>query len=269
MPAIKIENLTKKFGNFLAVGGISLEIKEGELFGLLGPNGAGKTTTISMLSTLLKPTSGSAKICGFDAAEEKDMVRRSIGIVFQDPSLDDELSGRENMDLHGRLYGISKEIREERIEELLNLVELKEKADNIVKSYSGGMKRRLEIARGLMHRPKVLFLDEPTIGLDPQTRRKIWNYIKDLNKKENITLVLTTHYMDEADILCDKIAIIDNGKIAALDTPENLKKTISSGEPVMIPKLPTLEDVFIHYTGHSIREESAAKSAFEENFRRR
>jgi len=270
MFAVEIKNLTKKFGKFVAVDDLSLEIKEGQLFGLLGPNGAGKTTTISMLATLLNPTSGSAKICGHDVKKDRDMVRKSIGIVFQDQSLDDELTGRENMNLHGMLYGLNKAKRGERIKELLGLVELKDKADNVVKSYSGGMKRRLEIARGLMHHPKVLFLDEPTIGLDPQTRRRIWNYIKDLNKKENITLILTTHYMDEADVLCDEVAIIDNGKIVALDSPENLKKKIGSGEPIMVPKLPTLEDVFIHYTGHTIREEPAEKkSALQRDFRRK
>ena len=195
MSAIEITNLTKKFNGFIAVDGINLEINEGEIFGLLGPNGAGKTTAISMLATILTPTSGSATVWKYNILKEKDAVRKSIGIVFQDPSLDDELTGRENLDFHGRLYGMKKEYRKERTNEVLELVELKDKADKLVKTYSGGMKRRLEIARGLMHSPKVLFLDEPTIGLDPQTRRRLWDYIKKINQEEKITMILTTHYM--------------------------------------------------------------------------
>ncbi|HLD58587.1 MAG TPA: ATP-binding cassette domain-containing protein [archaeon] len=313
MNAIEIMDLEKKFGDFTAVDRISLEIKEGELFGLLGPNGAGKTTTISMLSTILQPTSGTAKVWEHDIVHEKDAVRHSIGIVFQDPSLDDELTGRENLDFHGRMYGMGAEQRKERIAEVLKLVELESRADSLVKTYSGGMKRRLEIARGLMHKPKILFLDEPTIGLDPQTRRRLWEYIKAFNEKEKITIILTTHYMEEADFLCERIAIIDHGKIMALDTPEKLKQvlggdviTMSVAKPkefqkilektpcvkeakifdeslnisvengsTCVPKLiaiaqknrievnsvilkrPSLEDVFIHYTGRTIREQEA------------
>ncbi len=226
MPVISITNLTKKFNGFTAVDGISLEINEGEVFGLLGPNGAGKTTTISMLATILPPTSGTATLCGHDCATATDEVRKCIGIVFQDQSLDDELTGRENMDMHGRLYGMRDELRKNRMNELLKLVELEQFADKQIKTYSGGMKRRLEIARGLMHHPKILFLDEPTIGLDPQTRRKLWDYIKAVNRDERITIILTTHYMDEADELCDRIAIVDKGKIIALDTPEGHKKSL-------------------------------------------
>src|SRR4030042_1770167 len=186
MNAIEIKNLEKKFGDFTAVDRINLEIKQGELFGLLGPNGAGKTTTISMLSTILQPTSGTAKVWGQDIVHAKDSVRKAIGIVFQDPSLDDELTGRENLDFHGRMYHMPARLRKQRIEEVLKLVALVDKAGSQVKTYSGGMKRRLEIARGLMHHPKILFLDEPTLGLDPQTRRNIWNYIKDIVQKEDM-----------------------------------------------------------------------------------
>lgn len=224
--AIEVNGLTKKFGDFTAVDSINLHIKKGEIFGLLGPNGAGKTTMISMLATLLKPTAGAAKIWNIDVSKDQHDVRQMIGIVFQDPSLDDELTGWENLDFHGRLYGIDKKTRKDRIKEVLDLVELSDKADKIVRTYSGGMKRRLEIARGLMHRPKVLFLDEPTIGLDPQTRRRLWDYIKALNKKEQITIIITTHYMDEADVLCDRIAIVDHGKMIALETPHNLKRSL-------------------------------------------
>ena len=221
--AIDIQNLTRNFNELTAVDNVSLTVEKGELFGLLGPNGAGKTTIINMLSTMLKPTSGSATVWGADISSEPTRVRRSIGVVFQGNTLDDRLTGRENLDLHGRLYGLSKSLRSERIAEVLELVELSERADEIVKTYSGGMMRRLEIARGLMHRPEVLFLDEPTLGLDPQTRNHIWDYIEKLNREENITMVLTTHYMEEADSLCKRIAIIDHGKIAALGTPEDLK----------------------------------------------
>ena len=221
--SIKVENLTKKFNDFIAVDGISFDVKEGELFGLLGPNGAGKTTTLNMLSTLLKPTSGKAEIVGFDVSEKKNDVRNSIGMVFQDPAIDVNLTGKENLQFHAMMYGMKKKEREERIKEVLGLVELTDKANQLVEKYSGGMKRRLEIARGLMHRPKVLFLDEPTLGLDAQTRRSIWNYIKKMNKESNVTIILTTHYMEEADYLCDRVAIIDHGKIVALDTPNNLK----------------------------------------------
>ncbi|MHC1567420.1 MAG: ATP-binding cassette domain-containing protein, partial [Candidatus Syntropharchaeia archaeon] len=202
MYAIETENLVKEFDGLRAVDGIDLEIERGELFGLLGPNGAGKTTLIKMLSTLLRPTSGSARVWGYDVSKEQNEVRMCIGIVFQDPSVDNKLTGRENLDFHARMYGMKKELREERIREVLSLVELEDRADVLLENYSGGMQRRLEIARGLMHRPKVLFLDEPTLGLDAQTRRRIWEYIKKMNE-EGVTIVLTTHYMEEADYLCD------------------------------------------------------------------
>jgi ABC-2 type transport system ATP-binding protein len=229
---ITTKNLTKKFGNLTAVDRLNLEIEEGEIFGLLGPNGAGKTTTISMLCTMLKPTSGTAKVNGFDIITQPSKVRSSIGIVFQDPSVDDLLTGRENLEMHSLLYKIPKEIRKKRIDEVLNLVGLENRAGDQVKTYSGGMRRRLELARGLMHHPKVLFLDEPTLGLDPQTREHIWHYIQRLSKEEEITAVLTTHYMEEADLLCDRLAIIDLGKIVVLDNSENLKKKV--GEDVVL-----------------------------------
>lgn len=207
----------------VAIDNVELEIGEGELFGLLGPNGAGKTTLISMLATIVQPTSGSASVCGFEVRRDQDRVRRSIGIVFQDPSLDDELTGNENLDFHGRLYGLDSATRKTRIRDVLSLVELQDRSGDLVKTYSGGMRRRLEIARGLIHRPRVLFLDEPTLGLDPQTRRRIWTYIRDLNDARKMTMILTTHYMDEADSLCSRIAIIDHGKLVALDTPSGLK----------------------------------------------
>lgn len=228
MKAIKAEGLTKSFGNLVAVDKVSLEIEEGELFGMLGPNGAGKTTLAKMLSTLLKPTSGCAKVWGNDVTLKQDEVRRCIGVVFQDPSVDDKLTGKENLDFHARMYGMKKELREKRIAEVLDLVDLTEKADIQLEAYSGGMQRRLEIARGLMHRPKVLFLDEPTLGLDVQTRRNIWDYIKTLNRKEGVTVFLMTHYMEEADYLCGRIAIIDRGKIIALDTSQNLKRLVGA-----------------------------------------
>ncbi|MCK4435952.1 ATP-binding cassette domain-containing protein [Candidatus Bathyarchaeota archaeon] len=231
--AIKTVDLTKSFGGLVAVDHVSLEVDQAEIFGFLGPNGAGKTTTIRMLVTLLKPTSGSAEVWGHDILKERDEVRRSIGIVFQDPSLDGLLTGRENMDFHGRIYGISKARRQERIKELLDLAQLLERADDLVKTYSGGMKRRLEIARGLMHQPNILFLDEPTLGLDPQNRRVVWSYIQRLNKQEDVTIFLTTHYMEEADFLCDRVAIIDRGRIVALDTCNNLKERVG-GDVVLL-----------------------------------
>jgi ABC-2 type transport system ATP-binding protein len=215
-----------RFGNTLALDDMSLTIPRGELFGLLGPNGAGKTTLISILATMLPATSGKAEVCGFDVSEEQENVRQSIGIVFQDPSLDEELTGAENLDLHGRLYGLPKEFRNRRIQEVLELVDLVERGCDRVKTYSGGMRRRLEIARGLMHIPRLLFLDEPTLGLDPQTRRRIWDYIRNLKQEEGATIILTTHYMDEADNLCDRIAIIDNGRIVALGSPSDLKASM-------------------------------------------
>jgi ABC-2 type transport system ATP-binding protein len=224
--AIETDRITKKFGEITAVNNISIKVETGELFGLLGPNGAGKTTLISMLSTMIEPTTGSAKVWGFGVGRGSSQVRQNIGMVFQDTTLDDRLTGRENLDLHGRLYGLDSKTRKKRIAEVLSLVELADRADAIVKTYSGGMMRRLEIARGLMHHPHVLFLDEPTLGLDPQTRTHIWEYIRTLNKEEGVTIVLTTHYMEEADHLCSRIAIIDNGEIVALDTPEALKEML-------------------------------------------
>jgi len=228
MKAIKAEDLTRKFGDLVAVDKVSLEIEEGELFGMLGPNGAGKTTLAKMLATLLKPTSGHAEVWGNDVTLKQDEVRRCIGVVFQDPSIDDKLTGKENLDFHARMYGMERTLREKRIAEVLNLVDLTEKANIQLEAYSGGMQRRLEIARGLMHYPKVLFLDEPTLGLDVQTRRHIWDYIKTLNRKEGVTVFLMTHYMEEADYLCGRIAIIDRGKIIALDTPQNLKRLVGA-----------------------------------------
>ncbi len=226
--AISLHGLTKRFGDLIAVDSVDLEIGKGELFGLLGPNGAGKTTIIKMLTTMLKPTRGEAYVWGHNVAKERNEIRSSIGVVFQDPSIDNMLTGRENLDFHGRMYGLDKLLRKNRIEEVLELVDLTDKADIKMQDYSGGMQRRLEIARGLMHHPKVLFLDEPTLGLDAQTRRHIWKYVKEMNEKEGVTIVLTTHYMEEADYLCNRIAIIDNGKIVALDTPENLKDLIGA-----------------------------------------
>ena len=228
MDIIKTENLTKKFNGFTAVDSISFKVKKGEIFGFLGPNGAGKTTTIKMLTTLLNPTNGNADVAGFKVNKNKDDVRKNIGIVFQEPALDTELTGRENLDFHARMYGLGKEKRKNRINEVLKLVDLEDKQNNLVKFYSGGMKRRLEIARGLMHYPTVLFLDEPTLGLDSQTRQAIWAYIKKMNKEEQTTIFLTTHYMDEADNLCDRIGIIDHGKILVIDSTENLKNSIGN-----------------------------------------
>ena len=231
--AIHVKDLTRRFGELVAVDQISFDIEQGEIFGLLGPNGAGKTTTLSMLSTMLEPTSGTATVMGIDIAKDQDGVRKAIGIVFQDQSLDEELTAWENMDFHGRLYRIPKEIRLQRIDELLKLVELTDRRNDIVKTFSGGMRRRLEIARGLLHHPAVLFLDEPTLGLDPQTRNHLWQYIETLAREKNITIILTTHYMEEADRLCNRIAIIDHGKIIALDTPTRLKDSIG-GDVVTI-----------------------------------
>ncbi len=321
--AIHAVNLTRRFGDLVAVDHISFDIEQGEIFGLLGPNGAGKTTTLSMLSTMLEPTSGTATVMGIDVTKDQDGVRKAIGIVFQDQSLDEELTAWENMDFHGRLYRIPKGTREQRIDELLKLVELFDRRNDIVKTFSGGMRRRLEIARGLLHHPAVLFLDEPTLGLDPQTRNHLWKYIEDLAQEKNITIILTTHYMEEADRLCNRIAIIDHGKIIALDTPAKLKDSIGGdvvtikspdtgkiaaafavpwinriethdGEVILtlqnaeqhlsmivtrlndeqIPitsisvQKPTLEDVFLSFTGKTIREEDISrKDAMRMHFR--
>lgn len=220
---IKIRGLTKKYGSHIAVDNLTLDIYENEVFGLLGSNGAGKTTIIHMLATLLKPSSGSATVNGYDIVSQPARVRSSIGIVFQAPSSDDMLTGYENLQLHSMLYSVPRNIRKQRIEEVLNLVGLTERMHDQVKTYSGGMRRRLEIARGLLHKPKVMFLDEPTLGLDPASRETMWRYIQRLVKEERMTVILTTHYMEEADILCNRIGIIDKGRIVALDTPKGLK----------------------------------------------
>lgn len=245
--AIVVTNLTKKFKDFAAVDNISFSVKKGQTFAFLGPNGAGKTTTIKMLTTLLKPTSGSIVLNGFDVTHEQDKARKSFGIVFQDPSLDDELTAYENMQFHAVLFGL-KNVHN-RIKDLLEFVELWDRKDHLVKTFSGGMKRRLEIARGLLHHPTVLFLDEPTVGLDPQTRNLLWTHIHELNKKEGVTVFLTTHYMEEAEKMADEIAIIDHGKIIAQGTSELLKKQT---------KTDSLEEAFLSFTGRTIREEEAS-----------
>ncbi|MCX6731565.1 MAG: ATP-binding cassette domain-containing protein [Candidatus Parcubacteria bacterium] len=248
---IEVKNLTKKFGDFTAVDNISFSVSGGEIFAFLGPNGAGKTTTIKMLTTLLRPTSGQIKLNGHNPATQQNEVRHSFGIVFQDPSLDDELTAYENMEFHGVLYKVSKNVRRERIEQLLKFVELWDRRDDLVKHFSGGMKRRLEIARGLIHHPKILFLDEPTLGLDPQTRNHIWNYIKNLNEEEKMTVFFTTHYMEEADRVAHRIAIIDNGKIIANGSAQELKNQT---------KASLLEDAFLSLTGRAIREEEVSSA---------
>jgi len=312
-PAIETKYLTKKYGDLTAVDELNLTIYYGEVFGLLGPNGAGKTTIISMLCTIIKPSSGNATVNGFDILKKSADVRRSIGIVFQDPSIDDRLTGRENLQLHACLYDMPAELTKKRISEVLNLVGLEDRADSAMKTYSGGMRRRLELARGLLHHPRVLFLDEPTLGLDPQTREHLWAYIENLARTTGITIIITTHYMEEADKLCNRVAIIDYGKIKVVDTPANLKAALKgdvitiitphaeklaarltelrltpqtepskdsirlavSNAEKLIPKLiktaaeigvevssvsihhPTLNDVFLHYTGRDIRAEEA------------
>jgi ABC-2 type transport system ATP-binding protein len=223
---IRIRNLVKKYGNLTAVDDLTLDINENEVFGLLGSNGAGKTTTIHMLATLLRPTSGTAIVNGYDIVGQPAKVRASIGIVFQAPSSDDILTGYENLHLHSMLYSVPRHTRRQRIDEVLELVGLTERKHDQVKTYSGGMRRRLEIARGLLHKPRVMFLDEPTLGLDPASREHMWKYIKRLVDEEKVTIILTTHYMEEADMLCDRIGIIDKGKIVALDTPAGLKASL-------------------------------------------
>ncbi|MGZ7050151.1 MAG: ATP-binding cassette domain-containing protein [Methanobacterium sp.] len=225
---IETYNISKKFDDFTAVDSVNLEVERNSVYGVLGPNGAGKTTLISMLCTILHPTSGTAIVNGYDIVKQAKEVRASIGIVFQSRALDDILTGREHLEMHAALYGVPKDVRSKRIDEILDLIDLGEKADEFTKTYSGGMKRRLEIGRGLIHYPKVLFLDEPTLGLDPQTREKIWEYIEDLNKREDITVLLTTHYMDEADNLCDKISIFDKGSIVTTNSPKNLKRELKA-----------------------------------------
>lgn len=244
---ISVRQLTKKFKKIVAVNNISFDVKRGEIFGFLGPNGAGKSTTIKMLTTLLDQTSGDIMLNQYNTKSNKDGVRHSFGIVFQDPSLDDDLTAMENMQFHAALYKVETDIRAKRIEELLTFVELWDRRNSIVKTFSGGMKRRLEIARGLLHHPKILFLDEPTLGLDPQTRNHVWTYIKQINKNEGMTVFFTTHYMEEAERIADKIAIIDHGQIIASGTLEKLKGDTGTN---------TLEEAFLKLTGHEIREES-------------
>jgi ABC-2 type transport system ATP-binding protein len=221
---IIVKNLVKKYGDFYALNGLSFEVNENEIFGLLGPNGAGKTTLIHILATLLKPTTGGAVVNGYDVLHNATKVRESIGVVFQAPSSDDILTGYENLKIHALLYGIPRATREKRISDVLKLVGLEGRKNDQVKKYSGGMRRKLEIARGLLHHPKVLFLDEPTLGLDPQSRESMWTYIKEIVTEEKVTIILTTHYMEEADMLCDRIGFISNGKIIALNSPSNLKQ---------------------------------------------
>lgn len=313
MAIIETKNLTKKFEKLTAVNRLNLKINEGEIFGLLGPNGAGKTTTLSMLATLLPPTSGSATVNGMDVAKDPSGVRHIIGFVFQDPSSDDLLTGRENLYLHALMYGVDMKNINEKMDNVLKLVDLTARQHERMKKYSGGMRRRLELARGLLHEPKILFLDEPTLGLDPQTRQHLWAYIKKLSQEKRVTIILTTHYMDEADQLCDRVAIIDHGKVAALDTPANLKKKMggdvvrlkvrkpniaavkklrfvkyvqqSDGMLVLTvddagkhlqeilkrvgnvenveSRSPTLNDVFLHFTGSEIREDEGEGGYFE------
>lgn len=231
---IIIRDLVKQYQNLTAVDNLSLDICNNEVFGLLGQNGAGKTTIIHMLATLLKPTAGSATVNGFDIVKEPAKVRASIGIVFQAPSSDDMLTGYENLKLHSLLYNVPRKIREKRISDVLELVDLTERQHDQVKKYSGGMRRRLEIARGILHKPKILFLDEPTLGLDPRSRESMWKYIRKLVQEEKITIILTTHYMEEADFLCDRIGILDRGKIIALDTPSQLKEIVSGNDIIKL-----------------------------------
>jgi ABC-2 type transport system ATP-binding protein len=246
MDAVYLKDVVKSFGSFTAVNGISFTVQEGEIFGFLGPNGAGKTTTIKMLTTLLRPTAGTLRVNGFDPNTQQDEVRRSFGIVFQDPSIDDDLTAEENMQIHAILYGVPKHIRKTRIPELLRFVELEQRKDDLVKTFSGGMKRRLEIARGLIHHPRILFLDEPTLGLDPQTRNSMWEHITRLRKQEHMTVFFTTHYMEEVERVADRVAIIDHGKIISIGTSAQLKKAT---------KKRSLEDAFLALTGHTIRDE--------------
>jgi ABC-2 type transport system ATP-binding protein len=246
---IRAQGLVKKFGDFTAVDNIAFDVARGEIFAFLGPNGAGKTTTIKMLTTLLRPTSGSVSLDGLDPITEQTAARKRFGIVFQDPSVDDELTAYENMDFHGVLYSVPRKFRQERIEALLKMFELWDRRKDQVKQFSGGMRRRLEIARSLLHTPKIIFLDEPTLGLDPQTRNQLWTHIKNLNDEEHVTVFLTTHYMEEAERVAHRIAIIDHGKIIAQGTPDELKAQTGTE---------TLEQAFLALTGNTIREEEAS-----------
>jgi ABC-2 type transport system ATP-binding protein len=242
---IEVNDLVKEYDGVTAVNGISFAVERGEIFGFLGPNGAGKTTTINILCTLLKPTAGSAVLDGCEVVKNRDRVRESIGLVFQDPSLDDRLTARENLEFHAYAYRVPRDEKEARIREVLEMVELLDREKDRVMTFSGGMKRRLEIARGLLHRPRVLFLDEPTIGLDPAARRAVWEYIGQLRERFGTTVLLTTHQMEEADLLCHKVAIMHQGRLVALGSPRELRSSIGR-------KGATLEDVFIHYTGSNL-----------------
>lgn len=245
---IEVSHLIKKYKEFKAVDDISFSVAKGEVFAFLGPNGAGKTTTIKMLTTLLSPTAGKIMLNGYNPVANQDAVRKSFGIVFQDPSLDDELTAYENLEYHAVLYQVTKDLRNKRIAELLQMVQLWERRNDLVKTFSGGMKRRLEIARGLLHHPKIFFLDEPTQGLDPQTRNKMWEYIMELNRKEQITIFFTTHYIEEAEKIAQQVAIIDHGKIVAQGSPQKLQEQTNSA---------SLEEAYLKLTGHTIREEEA------------
>lgn len=248
---IRVQNLVKKFGEFAAVDNISFEVQPGEIFAFLGPNGAGKTTTIKMLTTLLRPSGGTLVVDGLDPIAHSNEVRKRFGIVFQDPSLDGDMTAYENMEIHGIFYHVPRKLRLERIELLLRLFELWDRRNDLVKLYSGGTKRRLEIARALLHVPKILFLDEPTLGLDPQTRNQLWTHVKHLNQTEGVTVFLTTHYMDEADRVAQRIAVIDHGKIVAQGSPQELKH--QTGKP-------SLEEAFLALTGSTIRDEAASSA---------
>jgi ABC-2 type transport system ATP-binding protein len=246
---IRVRNLSKSFGPVAAVNDVSFDVEAGEIFAFLGPNGAGKTTTIKMLTTLLKPTDGSIELDGLDPLTHQNEARRRFGIVFQDPSLDGDLTAWENMEIHGVLYHVPHKVRRHRSEELLRLFELWERRNDQVKKFSGGMKRRLEIARGFLHTPKILFLDEPTLGLDPQSRNQLWNHVKKVNENENVTVFLTTHYMDEADRVAHRIGVIDHGKLVAQGSPKAIKEQTGTEN---------LEEAFLALTGSTIRDESAS-----------
>ena len=248
---IRVENLVKTFGTFTAVNDVSFQVAKGAIFAFLGPNGAGKTTTIKMLTTLLKPTSGRIELDGLNPALKQNEVRQRFGIVFQDPSLDGELTAWENMEIHGVLYHVPHKLRRQRTEELLEQFELWERRKDRVKTFSGGMKRRLEIARGFLHTPKILFLDEPTLGLDPQSRNQLWTHVKKVNEAEKVTVMLTTHYMDEADRVAHRVGVIDHGKLVAQGTPQAIKEQTGTA---------TLEDAFLKLTGSTIRDESAGSA---------
>jgi len=248
---IRVLNLVKRYGSITAVRDVSFNVRAGEIFAFLGPNGAGKTTTIKILTTLLKPTSGKVEVNGFDPTKDQSEVRKRFGIVFQDPSLDDQLTAYENMDFHGALYSVPGKMRKERIEQLLNLFQLWDRRSDLVKTFSGGMRRRLEIARSMLHTPTIIFLDEPTLGLDPQTRNQLWRQVRHLNETEAITVFLTTHYMEEAERMADRIAIIDHGAIVAQGTLAELKENSGSD---------SLEGAFLKLTGSAIREEEASQA---------